>query len=616
MPSPPPPTSPISPLERAAESFAAELSRWRVERGLTKKQLAHRMGFDPSYVSHVEGRRHRPTEDFARRAEAVLGAGGAIWMRFQEYDDLRHARGSAQPQRDPPVPEQWMPPGTGLIVEQEIATLSYVDDAYRCVIRRALYNAGTEPVTRYLVRVAVDRYPDDPERSNRHHREHPLTFEELDLQAFCDDPPAREPMEWRKKHDRDAFKEVWLLFENAEGRFPLYPGERVSIEYAYTVGQEKWGRWFQRAIRLPTRRLAVRLDFPSRLDAQVWGVETSLSSEEAPLRTPVTRRTEGDRTRFEWSTDAPTLNARYRLEWRFRSAASPSSAQPDAGPVSRQPVADEPTSAAAPPAAAPPAGGHRRAGPRADERPPVNAPPMRSDAAWPPRRQDRRAPSSAEADHAASPDDAVPGSDGASRRFNGRRLAVPVQRQAPDTTPSERMRSVGVVQRGSALLAHPAVPLRLPADADAGHEVRERILRALDQIQRLHDFSKGVGLAAPQLGIAVAIAVVRPPDPRAEPVTLVNPRVVDTSPQTDEQYEGCLSFFDVRGLVPRPLRIEVEYADWSGARRITTFERGMARLVAHEIDHLEGRLYDERMAPGTPLVPVTEYRETGRPWSY
>jgi transcriptional regulator with XRE-family HTH domain len=222
MPSLPPPTSPISPIERAAHTFAAELSRWRVERGLTKKQLATQMGFDPSYVSHVEGRRHRPTEDFARRAEAVLSAGGAIWLRFQDYDDLRHARGAAgQPQRDPPVPEQWMPPGTGLIVEQEVATLAFVGDAYRCVIRRSLYNAGTEPVTRYLVRVAVDRYPEDPERSNQHHRDHPLTFEELDLRAWCDAPPTREPMHWRKKHDRDAFKEVWLLFENENGRFPL-----------------------------------------------------------------------------------------------------------------------------------------------------------------------------------------------------------------------------------------------------------------------------------------------------------------------------------------------------------------------------------------------------------
>ena len=564
MPSPPP-TSPISPIERAADSFATELSRWRVERGLTKKQLATQMGFDPSYVSHVEGRRHRPTEDFARRAEAVLSASGAIWLRFQEYDDLRHARASGQPQRDPPVPEQWMPPGTGLIVEQEVATLAFVGDDYRCVIRRSLYNAGTEPVTRYLVRVAVDRYPEDPERSNRHHRDHPLTFAELDLQAYCDDPPAREPMEWRRKHDRDAFKEVWLLFENANGRFPLYPGERVTIEYAYTVGQEKWGRWFQRAVRLPTRRLTVRLDFPTDFDAQVWGVATSLSSEEAPLRTPVTRRAEGDRTWFEWSTDSPTLNARYRLEWRFRAGSAAAAEQ-----------------------------GRARLGAAPDSS--VS--------------NGRRASVPVSLLHPESP--AAPD---LARAAQPAAVVVPAQRHAP-RTPSERMRSVGVVQRGSALLAHPAVPLRLPIDAAAGRDVVDRLFAALERIEEMHIFSKGVGLAAPQIGLAVAVAVVRPPDPAAEPLVLVNPRVVDGSPRVDERYEGCLSFFDVRGLVSRSLRIQVEHADWSGARRLTTFERGVARLVAHEIDHLEGRLYDERMPPGAALVPITEYRETGRPWNY
>jgi len=296
---------------------------------MTKKQLAGRMGFDPSYVSHVEGRRHRPTEDFARRAEAVLGAGGAIWQRFQDYDGLRHSRMTAAAYRDPPVPERWMPPGTGLIVEREIAVMAYQDGVYQCAIRRALYNAGTDPVTRYPVRVAVDRYPHDPDRSNRHHREHPLTFVELDLHASCGSgADHRESMEWRKKHDRDAVKEVWLLFENSEGRFPLYPGQRVTIEYSYRVGQEKWGQWFQRAVRLPTRKLTVRLDFPVDVDPQVWGMETSLSAEEAPLRTPLNRSEAEGRTTLEWSTEAPPLNARYRLEWRFR-ARPPASAGPE-----------------------------------------------------------------------------------------------------------------------------------------------------------------------------------------------------------------------------------------------------------------------------------------------
>lgn len=506
-----------SPIERAADSFAAELAQRRIERGMTKKQLAARMGFDPSYVSHVEGRRHRPTEDFARRAEAALAAGGAIWQRFQEYDELRRVRIGPPPHRDPPVPEHWLPPSTGLIVEREEATLAYRDGAYRCVVRRCLYNAGTEPVTRYLVRIAVDRYPHDPERSNRHHREHPLTFRELDLHASCGSAERREPMKWRTKHDRDAFKEVWLLFENRQGRFPLYPGQRAEIEYAYTVGQEKWGRWFQRAVRLPTRQLTIRLDFPAELDPQVWGVETSLSSEDAPLRTPVTRRDREGRVCFEWFTEAPPLNARYRLEWRFR-------ASPESTP-------------------------------------------------------------------------GKPTSNGAARA-------------------SERMRSAGILQRGAELLRKRARPFDLPRDKEAALETLTRLRATLDRVGELHLFSKGVGLAAPQLGLDWAAAVVRPPERDAEPVTLLNPRIVDASVETDERYEGCLSFFDVRGRVQRPLRIHVEHARLDGGRVITAFDRAMARLVAHEIDHLEGRLYTDRMAAGEPLVPVEEYGGSGQAWRY
>ncbi len=509
-----------SPVERAADQFVSALAHWRVERGMSKKQLAARMGFDPSYVSHVEGRRHKPTEDFARRAEAVLGAGGAIWQRFQEYDELRHARGAAL-HRDPPVPAQWLPPGTGLIVEREVAELVYTDGAYRCRVRRWLYNAGAEPVTRYMVKIAVDRYPNDPSGSNRHHREHPLTFEEMDLEATAGEGDAAERMQWRVKLDRDASKEVWLLFANERGQFPLYPGKRTTIEYAYTVGVEKWGQWFQRAVRLPTRRLTVRLNFPVAFDPQVWGVETSLAAE-VPVRSPLERHDEGGRAIFEWSTDAPLLNARYRLEWRFRGPGAPSYTE-------YAPLAH-----------------HQTARDRA----------------------------------------------------------------------SHRMRGIGIVQRGSDLLRQRARHFQLPREEAAAHEAVSELLTSLVRLEELHDFSKGVGLAAPQIGRSVAAAVVRPAEREADPVVLLNPRIVGESRERDEQYEGCLSFFDYRGLVVRPLRIEVEHAHFDGTRVITTFERAMARLVAHEIDHLEGRLYVDRMNAESNLVPVAHYHQTGRPWDY
>src|SRR5690606_19138627 len=281
-----------------------------------KKQLAAHMGFDPSYLSHIERCRHRPTSDFARRAEAVLQTNGALWQAFVEYDE---ARAAARSRGGDLVPRQWRPPGPGPVVEQELATLSHRDGHYRCVVRRSLYNAGTEPISRWLIRIVVDRYPHDPERSRRHHREHPLSLDALNLYARCSAAAhSDEPMRWRVKQDRDTFKEIWLLLENDSGRFPLYPGQRTTIEYGYTVSDRLWGQWFQRAIRLPTGRLAVRLELPRQLRPYVWGVESSLTGE-APLRTPVVQRSAADQAVFEWETETPSVHARYRLQWRYQS---------------------------------------------------------------------------------------------------------------------------------------------------------------------------------------------------------------------------------------------------------------------------------------------------------
>ena len=107
-----------------------------------------------------------------------------------------------------------------LVVEHEIAELTFRDGIYRTRVRRQLRNTGAQPVTQYLIRIAVDRYPGDPERSNELYRHDPLTWDEISLEATCGD----EPMTWRVKHDRDALKEVWLLFENQRRQVPVVPG--------------------------------------------------------------------------------------------------------------------------------------------------------------------------------------------------------------------------------------------------------------------------------------------------------------------------------------------------------------------------------------------------------
>jgi peptide deformylase len=183
-------------------------------------------------------------------------------------------------------------------------------------------------------------------------------------------------------------------------------------------------------------------------------------------------------------------------------------------------------------------------------------------------------------------------------------------------TAADRMKAVGIVQDGDPVLLKRAEPFRLPDEADEAESVVAELFSALQRAGEQHVFSKGMGVAAPQIGISRAAAIVIPPDTGAEPMVMLNPKVISESAETDEQYEGCLSFFDVRGLVPRPLHIEVACARPDGQQYVLALDNGMARLAAHEIDHLEGKTYVSRMRDGVSPIPVAEYRGTGRAWTY
>jgi transcriptional regulator with XRE-family HTH domain len=290
------------------DAFRAELAYWRKERGLSKKQLAIAMGFDPSYVSHIESGRHRPTEDFSRRAESVLGSGTALWRRWQAYENGRRREAGGRAHPGPAGPGA-VPP---VLIEHEDARLAYTGGVYEVAVRRDLRNVGTDPISRFLVRMSVDRYPHDPQRSARLYRTAPLTWSELQLTADC----HGEPMAWQPKTDRDSCKEAWLLFENKMSRFPLYPGEAASIHYTYRVSDRKWGPFFQRAIRLPTARLSIQVTLPSDLYPAITATETSMTSACTSIE-DIGERSDSGSTVFEWSGDHPAVEARFRFEWTF-----------------------------------------------------------------------------------------------------------------------------------------------------------------------------------------------------------------------------------------------------------------------------------------------------------
>jgi peptide deformylase len=178
------------------------------------------------------------------------------------------------------------------------------------------------------------------------------------------------------------------------------------------------------------------------------------------------------------------------------------------------------------------------------------------------------------------------------------------------------MKAAGIVQDSDPVLQQTAAPFRLPAEAAEAETLVAQLFGALQRAGEQHVFSKGMGFAAPQIGISRAAAIVLAPDPGVEPVVMLNPQVISESAETDEQYEGCLSFFEVRGLVPRPLHIEVTCTKLDGQQYILALDNAMARLAAREIDHLNGLLYTSRMRDGVRPIPVSEYRGTGHTWTY
>ncbi len=184
----------------------------------------------------------------------------------------------------------------------------------------------------------------------------------------------------------------------------------------------------------------------------------------------------------------------------------------------------------------------------------------------------------------------------------------------PPPAPSAVMASLGIVQDSDPALRRVTRRFDLPAEAEDARRVVTALNSAAERVSQAHTFGKGMGIAAPQIGIDRAVAIVRTPD--SEAITLFNPRIIESSGEVDEQYEGCLSFFDVRGQVPRSHVIHVEHTAIDGAKKITVFERGVARLVAHEVDHLHGQLYTDQMRVGVAPIPVEQYRGTGTTWKY
>jgi peptide deformylase len=180
---------------------------------------------------------------------------------------------------------------------------------------------------------------------------------------------------------------------------------------------------------------------------------------------------------------------------------------------------------------------------------------------------------------------------------------------------TSQLRDLGIRQEGDPVLRQQCEPFDLPREHAEAISLWEQLRRHVDQLQQIYPFTKGIGLAAPQIGIPRAMSIVRPPD-GAEDIPLINPIVLWQSEDQDEKYEGCLSFFDVRVPVPRPLAIRVQLTTFDGDQVEHSYDRGLARLVLHEIDHLHGTLARDLARAGARPIPLSQYAEGSREWEY
>ena len=129
-------------------------------------------------------------------------------------------------------------------------------------------------------------------------------------------------------------------------------------------------------------------------------------------------------------------------------------------------------------------------------------------------------------------------------------------------------------------------------------EVIDEKLQTLidDMIETMHKYN-GVGLAAVQVGILKRVIVIDIDDGKG-PIVLINPVILETKGSREVE-EGCLSFPNKFAKVVRPEEVVAEYTNREGKRVKVKAKELLAQAICHEVDHLEGEVFVDKMVPGT-----------------
>ena len=171
-----------------------------------------------------------------------------------------------------------------------------------------------------------------------------------------------------------------------------------------------------------------------------------------------------------------------------------------------------------------------------------------------------------------------------------------------------KLQKLPVYQLGNPALREIAKPI---ADVDE-REIQNLIDKMLITLKE----SNGVGLAAPQIGRSLQLVIIAshpnqryPYAPQMEPTAMINPKIISHSVETEKGWEGCLSVPMIRGLVPRYREIEIAYRDRHGDQQSAKLTDFVARIFQHEYDHLEGKVFLDRVETSLDLVTELEYQK-------
>ena len=163
--------------------------------------------------------------------------------------------------------------------------------------------------------------------------------------------------------------------------------------------------------------------------------------------------------------------------------------------------------------------------------------------------------------------------------------------------------------RDIVVLGHPALRSHAEPVAEFDDELRTLVE---DMFETMYH-AEGIGLAANQIGILRQVLVVDTGDKEnaeAGRVALVNPKITAATNELDRQPEGCLSIPGVEEVVERPWGVRVEGFDPEGNEVTVEAEALLGRALQHEVDHLEGTLFIDRLSPLKRRLLVKKWKKS------